>query len=135
MCYRASPTKAEDEPFRTFTAQVRGKLETCSYTTLCTYDASVDYTDHIICDVILNGLYDTNIRREVLGIAGILEKPMNEVIALVETKEMARNALPPLTISCLFLREAKEITTKPRPNSLSSGLGKGSDMPWLSHRL
>ena len=125
-----------DEPFRTFTAKVRGKAETCSYTASCTCGASVDYNDHVICDVILNGLYDTDITREVLGIAGILEKPINEVITLVETKEMARNSLPlPLTISCLFLREAKEIATKPCPNSLSSGSGKGSDMPWLSHRL
>ena len=114
MCYRASPTKAEDEPFRTFTAQVRGKLETCSYTTLCTYDASVDYTDHIICDVILNGLYDTDIEREVLGIAGILEKPINEVIALVETKEMACNALPSPSLSAVSSFE-KQRKSPPNP--------------------
>ena len=114
MCYRASPTKAEDEPFRTFTAQVRGKLETCSYTTLCTYDASVDYTDHIICDFILNGLYDTDIEREVLGIAGILEKPINEVIALVETKEMACNALPSPSLSAVSSFE-KQRKSPPNP--------------------
>ena len=90
-----------DEPFRTFTAKVRGKAETCSYTTSCTCGASVDYTDHVIRDVILNGLYDSDIRREVLGIAGILEKPVNEVIALVETKEMARNALPSPSLSAV----------------------------------
>ena len=90
-----------DEPFRTFTAKVRGKAETCSYTTSCTCGASVDYTDHVIRDFILNGLYDSDIRREVLGIAGILEKPVNEVIALVETKEMARNALPSPSLSAV----------------------------------
>ena len=86
-----------DEPFRTFTAKVRGKAETCSYTTSCTCGASVDYTHHVI----LNGLYDSDIRREVLGIAGILEKPVNEVIASVETKEMARNALPSPSLSAV----------------------------------
>ena len=50
-----------DEPFRTFTAKVRGKAETCSYATSCTCGASVDYTDHVIRDVILNGLYDCSI--------------------------------------------------------------------------
>ena len=90
-----------DEPFRTFTAKVRGKAETCSYTASCTCGASVDYTDHVIRDVILNGLYDSDIRRDALGIAGILEKPVNEVIALVETKEMARNALPSSSLSAV----------------------------------
>ena len=101
-----------DEPFRTFTAKVRGKAETCSYTTSCTCGASVDYTEHIIRDVILNGLYDSDISREVLGIAGILEKPVNEVIALVETKEMARNALPTPSLSAVS-SFAKQKTSPP----------------------
>ena len=102
-----------DEPFRTFTAKVRGKAETCSYTASCTCGASVDYTDHVIRDVIrdviLNGLYDTDIRREVLGIAGILETPINEIIALVESKEMARNALPSPSLSAIssFVKQRK----------------------------
>ena len=98
-----------DEPFRTFTAKVRGKAETCSYTASCTCGASVDYTDHVIRDVILNGLYDTDIRRELLGIAGILETPINEIIALVESKEMARNALPSPSLSAIssFVKQRK----------------------------
>ena len=103
-----------DEPFRTFTAKVRGKAETCSYTASCTCGASVDYNDHVICDVILNGLYDTDITREVLGIAGILEKPINEVIALVETKEMARNALPSPSLSAVSSFE-KRRKSPPNP--------------------
>ena len=47
-----------DKPFRTFTAKIRGKAETCSYATKCTYGALVDYIDHVIRDVILNGLYE-----------------------------------------------------------------------------
>ena len=90
-----------DEPFRAFTAKVRGRAETCSYSTARTCGRSVYYTDHVIRDVILNGLYDTDIRREVLGIAEILEKPIKEVIALVETKAMARNALPSPTLSAV----------------------------------
>ena len=43
-----------DEPFRTFTAKVRGKAESCSYNAMCTCSASVDYTDHVIRDVILS---------------------------------------------------------------------------------
>ena len=77
-----------DETFRAFTARVRGKAETCDYNTSCECGKNVDYTDHIIRDVLLNGIYDAEIRREILGVSGILEKPVNDVIALVESKEM-----------------------------------------------
>ena len=108
-----------DEPFRAFAAKVRGKAETCTYSTPCTCGLSVDYTDAIIRDVILNGLYDDDIRREVLGTTKILEKPINEVIALVESKEMARNALPSPSISALSsLQQQRKLpaTTVPAPS-------------------
>ena len=50
----------------------------------------------------------------MLGIAGILEKPINEVIALVETKEMARNALPSPSLSAVFSFE-KQRNSPPNP--------------------
>lgn len=70
---------------------MRGKAETCFYIISCICGVSVDYIDYVIRDVIFNGFYDFDIRREVLGIAGILEKSVNEVIVLVEIKEMVRN--------------------------------------------
>jgi len=116
-----------DEPFRIFTAKVRGKAETCSYTITCTCGASVDFTDHVIRDVILNGLYDTDIRREVLGIAGILAKPINEVIALVETKEMARNALPSPSLSA-FSSFQKQKKSPPSPVSTPSQADRAKEV-------
>lgn len=89
-----------DKPFRTFTAKIRGKAKTYSYATKCTCGTLVGYTDHVIRDVILNGLYDTNIRREVLSAQGILEKPLNDIIALVESKEKS-SLLPPYLLSIL----------------------------------
>ncbi|KAK3719588.1 hypothetical protein QZH41_004744 [Actinostola sp. cb2023] len=90
-----------NEAFRAFTARVRGKAETCAYSSICSCGNNVHYTDHIIRDVQLNGIYDPDIRREVLGTADILSKPVNDVIALVENKEMARNALPSSTMSSM----------------------------------
>jgi len=52
----------------------------------------VNFTDHIIRDVLLAGIYDADIRREMYGIDNILQKSVNEVIAMVEKKEMARDA-------------------------------------------
>ena len=101
-----------DEAFRAFTARVRGKAETCSYSTTCACGQDVDYTDHIIRDVLLNGIYDTEIRREILGVPDVLQQTVNDVIALVENKEMARNALPSSTLSAMssFQRQRKTPT-------------------------
>ena len=62
-----------DEPFRAFAAKVRGKAETCEFTAECECGKEVDYTNHSIRDVLLNGIYDPDIRREVLGTKNILK--------------------------------------------------------------
>ena len=54
----------------------------------------MDFPDSIIGDVLIAGIADLDIRREVLGTSVILERAVNDVISLVESKEMARKALP-----------------------------------------
>ena len=44
--------------------------------------------------MLITGIADLDIRREVLGTSAILERAVNDVISLVESKEMAKNALP-----------------------------------------
>ncbi|XP_068189721.1 uncharacterized protein [Antennarius striatus] len=72
-----------DETFRAFTARVREKAETCAYAAVCECDKAVDYTDHIIRDVLINGIYDSDIRCEVLSTSVeesvSLMCPMNEL--------------------------------------------------------
>ena len=80
-----------DESFRAFTARMRGKAETCAYITCL---REVDFTDSIITDVLIAGMANLEISREVLGTSAIIERAVNDVISLVESKEMARNALP-----------------------------------------
>ena len=52
----------------------------------------MNFTDHIMRDVLLAGIYDADIRREMYGIDKILEQSINYVISAVEKKEMARDA-------------------------------------------
>ena len=108
-----------DEAFRTYSARVRGKAETCEFAATCTCGLAVDYTDHIIRDVLLSGILDSDIRREVLGTIDILKKPVNDVIAMVENKEMARNALPSASLSAMssFRRQKSAATAAPSPSS------------------
>ena len=87
------------EQFRAFAARVRRKAGTCSFSTDCSCGVNVDYTDHAIRDTLLNGIVDEDIRRDLLGTADILTSPINTVIALVETKEIARNAVPSTDIA------------------------------------
>ena len=58
----------------------------------CGITNRVDYTDNIIRDVLIAGIYDIEIRRDILGIDGIIDKSVNDVVSLVEKREMARNA-------------------------------------------
>ena len=101
-----------DEPFRAFTARVRGKAETCAFTTICECGKNVDYTDHVIRDVLLNGISDLDIRREVLGTTNILQTPVNDV--------MARNALPSSTLSAVSSFKRQQVPPKQLPSATPS---------------
>ena len=86
-----------DENFRTFTVRVRGKAEICKFQTtakcVCTRTVTTDYTEEVIRDVVLAGASDIDIRREALSTEGLQEKTVNEIIAFVESREMARKAV------------------------------------------
>ena len=65
------------ETFRTFAARVRGKAETCSYTTKCSCNSTVNFTDIIVRDVLIAGISDLDIRRDILGTDAILQRLVN----------------------------------------------------------
>jgi len=102
-----------DEQFRTFAAKVRGKAETCAFSTCvkcsCGLDIIADYTNEVIIDVLLAGIYDTDIRLEALSDRGLMKKTVNDVITFVESREMARNAIPSPALSAIssFKRNSK----------------------------
>ena len=75
------------ETFRTFAARMRGKAETCSYTTKCSCNSTVNVTDIIVRDVLISGLSDLDFRRDILGTDAILQRSLNDLIALVESKK------------------------------------------------
>lgn len=53
----------------------------------------MNYIDNVIRDVLLNGLVDIDIRREILGMKDIFIKSINDIIVFIEGKEMVRNVL------------------------------------------
>ena len=109
-----------DEAFRAFFARVRGKAETRCYSANCECGQTLDYTDHIIRDVLLNGIYDPDIRREILGTTNILDKPFNDVIALLVQKEMVRNALLSSNLSAMSTFQRLKKTQRSHKNALTA---------------
>ena len=85
-----------DESFRSFSARVHAKADTCAFSVDCSRGLKVNHTDHMIRDSLLNGISDFDIRWEILGITDSFTTAVNDVIALVKSKEMARNAIPPM---------------------------------------
>merc|ERR1711911_285992 len=92
--------------------------------TTCTLDANCaghDYTDAIIKLVALNGIRDPDIKREVLGVSNLRTRNINDLISLVENKEVARdqskpNALAMAGVSA-FKKKGKSQSTPPTTSS------------------
>ena len=91
----------KDKPFRA-SARVHGKADICAFAVDCTCGLKVNYIDDMIHDTLLNGIADDEIRREILGSADVFTRAVNKIVALVKSKKMARNAVPPprSTVQC-----------------------------------
>ena len=113
-------SQSNDEPIRTFSARVRGKAETCGFTTYakcqCGESVEADYTEEVIRDVILAGICDLDIRREALSMPGIQDKATNDVVSIIESREMARNATP-LQMSSVSTMSSYKQGKQPRVQS------------------
>ena len=84
------------EKVRIFFARVKGKAATCAYIVTCSSEICtqvIDFTDIMVKDVLIAGLVDEEIRKEVLGWADLDSKSLKETVSFIEAKEMARNAL------------------------------------------
>ena len=91
-------TKQESgQKFREFFANVRATASTCSYTipcahTCCALKDHIDYTSRVVRDILIAGIADDDIRKDVLGHPQLDDKADKDIVKLVEEKEMARNA-------------------------------------------
>lgn len=84
------------ESTRSFFARINGKAATCAYTIDCssnTCNQKNDFTDIMVKDVLITGLSDDDVKKEVLGWAELDEKSVQNTVKFIESKEMARDAL------------------------------------------
>ena len=92
-----STRQSHGEGFREFYANVKAAAATCDFkvkcpNTCCGNFPPVDYTANVIKDVIVLGIVDPDIQRDVLAWEELDEKDDKAVVAFVESKELAQNA-------------------------------------------
>ena len=93
------------EKVRAFYSRVKGKAITCGLRKKCTHvhgngpnntpppqHVYVDFTDEWIKHVMLIGLYDDEIRRDIFGQNDLDNMGINDLVVLIENKETARDA-------------------------------------------
>ena len=78
-----------DEGIRNFTARVKGQADLCQFTKQCTCTNTVRYTDEMVRDVIIRGLYDQDTQRDVLGMQE-QDMQLDALIKLLEAKEIGK---------------------------------------------
>ena len=70
---------------------IKGKVSTCSYTLKCsvtTCAADNDFTDVMVKDVLIAGLADEEVKKDVLGWQDLDRKTLEETVSFIEAKEM-----------------------------------------------
>ena len=105
------------EGTRTFLARVRGKAMTCGYTKPCgvgTCTAVTDFTEIIVKDILIGGLVDEDIKKDVLGWSEVDAKSVEETVSFIEAKEMARDALNKPSASAAALSSYKASNKRPK---------------------
>ena len=87
-----SMVQGHDEAVRVFGARVRGQANVCKYTLKCKHcSRDVDYTDHIIRDVISQGLADKDIQLDLLG-SDNQAPTLEETLQFIEKKESGKRS-------------------------------------------
>ena len=82
-----------DEGVQNFAARIRGQAEICKFTVRCSCDPGMDvsFTDQMVRDVLIRGLNDLDIQREVLGNEN-QDLDLEHTISLIEAKEAGRRS-------------------------------------------
>jgi len=84
------------QPIRSFVAKVKDKAQVRSFTKTCTgpqCNQQADFTDDIVKYVVVSGVADEDIKKDVLGHADLDTRSLNATISLIENKEMTARAM------------------------------------------
>ncbi len=116
-------TQEHGQLFREFFANVRALANTCEYSVKCIYECcvdkeNIDYTSNVVTEVLIAGIADLDIYKEVLTHPDLDKKGDKDIVLLVEEKEIARKACSANRSDVAALsayRKMKKDVTKKQP--------------------
>ena len=95
-----SSNQDHGQPIRSWAAQIKGKAQTCGFERTFTCNNcdpptnhKVDYSDDLIKYILIKGIVNGEIKKEILSQPDLDEKSLPETITLIENKEMAVRAI------------------------------------------
>ena len=108
-----------DEQIRNFLSRLQGQAELCKYTEKCaTCDTETRFTQQMVRDNLVRGLYDQDIQREILGLED-QTKDLEQLVKLVEAKEAGRRTQASLrygaNAAAMSQHKANKRSDPPRP--------------------
>ena len=113
--------QGEGEGVRRFYARVKELANQCQFRVACSNSNCpgsgppyISYCDEIIKQVVLNGLIDIDIKKEVLGTSGIDNKSLAEMLGLIEDKETAARSIKSGATSAAATTSYKKIAANDR---------------------
>jgi len=85
------------EPIREFFANVKASAKTCKFEIQCPHQCCnnhprIDYTSNVVKDILIAGIADVDIRKEILSIQDLDEKTDKDLVDIIEAKEIAMKA-------------------------------------------
>ena len=106
----------EGESVRKYYARVKELASQCQLTVACTNAGCrlrnppyISYCDEIVKQVVISGIADKDIKKEVLGVAGIDGKNLAETLAVIEDKETAARSVEESASSSAAMTSYKKI--------------------------
>ena len=89
----------EGESVRKYKSRIDAVARNCGLEIQCSHACCVDkakiqFSDIVVKHVMVNGIYDEETRKEVLGATGLDEKTLADTVAIIEAKETALRSMP-----------------------------------------
>ena len=90
--------QSHGEPVREFYANIKAAAAACKYDVNCIHaccaeKAKIDYTSNVVKDVLIVGIADAEIQKDLLSWEELDSKNDKEVLAFIESKEIAQAAI------------------------------------------
>ncbi len=119
-------TQEHGQLFREFFANVRALANTCEYSVKCIHECcaekeNIDYTSNVVTEVLIAGIADLEIYKEVLTHPDLDKKSDKDIVLLVEEKEIARKACcanrSDVSALSAYQKMKKDVARKPPANN------------------